>query len=215
MGLLANQWATPLFLLGMVILILSVRRATRRGLRRSASASTDPRPKTAVDPATAKVLLDVPAQLTRWEVRMHDLTRDFSGRLDTKITILDAMLREAAEKIAQLEETLSRVDRAVSRLAAMQDIADEAGNNLRPFAEGLPPRVASRDMADGAEGFSAKGPERENPYAPRPRPDDPRWREIYALAAEGQSSALIAQRVGCPIGEVELILSLRSEKSAT
>ena len=36
--------------------------------------------------------------------------------------------------------------------------------------------------------------------------------EIYALADYGLSESAIAQRLGVPIGEVELILSLRGKK---
>jgi hypothetical protein len=36
-----------------------------------------------------------------------------------------------------------------------------------------------------------------------------RHAEIYSLADSGMSSAAIANRVGCPIGEIELILGLR------
>jgi hypothetical protein len=41
---------------------------------------------------------------------------------------------------------------------------------------------------------------------------DHRYDEIYVLADYGHNAAEIAQRLGSPIGEVELILSLRSKR---
>lgn len=49
-----------------------------------------------------------PATLGPWEVQMHELARDLSAQLDTKILIVDQILRRAEEQTARLESAINR-----------------------------------------------------------------------------------------------------------
>jgi hypothetical protein len=51
--------------------------------------------------------------------------------------------------------------------------------------------------------------------APPPAPPaDDRYHDIHVLADQGRSAAAIAQALGRPQGEIELILALRPRKPA-
>lgn len=126
--------------------------------------------------------LDAPHELRRWEVEMHDLARDLNAQLDTKIGMLEELIRQAAVQAERLESAI-----------------DKASGLARPPSEKLaaaPPVTTKAERID----------------APEPRPGASaarRQSEIYALADQGLATAAIATRTGCPIGEVELILGLR------
>jgi hypothetical protein len=46
----------------------------------------------------------------RWELRMQELMREHSARLDSKMLALQALIREADETIARLEAAAKRAD---------------------------------------------------------------------------------------------------------
>ena len=83
---------------------------------------------------------------------------------------------------------MAEADRAAARLEAA----------LAGAADSLPPQG---NQAYSLEHAAA------SPTAPRAG----RREEVYALADYGYDAAEIARRVGSPIGEVELILSLRGK----
>jgi hypothetical protein len=47
-------------------------------------------------------LADAPAEVNRWQVEMHELARDLKGELDTRIAILQILLRQADQTAARL-----------------------------------------------------------------------------------------------------------------
>ncbi len=49
-----------------------------------------------------------PGDVDRWEVQMHDTARDLSGRLDSKLSMLQALVAEADRAAARLEAALAR-----------------------------------------------------------------------------------------------------------
>lgn len=49
-----------------------------------------------------------PAALGQWEVRMHELARDLSAQLDTKMILVDLLLRRAEEQTSRLEAAINR-----------------------------------------------------------------------------------------------------------
>ena len=117
---------------------------------------------------------------------MHDTARELRGQLDSKISVLQHLIRDAAEQAARLEAAIDR--------AAKLDVGESR----------IAPRLPATRAASG-------GPARTS--APEPvkstSPTARRYAEIYQLADSGLASAAIATRVGSPIGEVELILGLR------
>jgi hypothetical protein len=122
----------------------------------------------------------LPEAAEHWEVEMHELARDLSGRLDSKMSALQHLIRDA--------------DRAAARL----ETALHAAGDVEPRSQ--------------AEGLRADQP-RTPADAAQPATAEPgRYDEIYLLFDYGHPAAEIAQRVGLPIGEVELILSLRTRR---
>jgi hypothetical protein len=62
--------------------------------------------------------LDSPDELVRWEVEMHEIARELSARLDTKIGVLAQLIRDADRASDRLEAALK---------AERQDEQDEKG----------------------------------------------------------------------------------------
>ena len=99
----------------------------------------------------------------------------------------------------QMHDTARRLsaqlDTKMAALQALIDDADRAAARLEAALGRPAPSAANTPAPDG-------------PDALRPRRRD----EIYTLADYGYDAAEIARRVGSPIGEVELILSLRGRQ---
>ncbi len=135
-----------------------------------------------------------PTDILRWEVAMHETARDLTGQLDSKLGTLQQLIREADRAAARLETALQ----------AAGERARESVVPPRPAsqAEGL--RSASE--VDVEAGSAARDETAEVPAG------DQRYSEIYTLADYGYPAAEIAQRLGNPVGEIELILSLRNQR---
>jgi hypothetical protein len=146
--------------------------------------------------------LSVPGDLAQWEVQMHETARRLSAQLDAKLSLLQTLIADAQRAAVRLEAAL-----------------DHARPSLPPGsqAESLLPAVA----------FGREEPEHEStrkdletafaPIRPMAADDAPPSadrtscrEEIYHLADYGYASPEIARRVGSPVGEVELVLSLRA-----
>ncbi len=90
--------------LGVIIAIL-LRRSygyLRRQRRDDNALVVPPRPK----PEPVTRLMDGPPELSRWEVEMYQTARDLSAELDTRTSILQAMIAEADRAAARLENAL-------------------------------------------------------------------------------------------------------------
>ncbi|HEY5314452.1 MAG TPA: hypothetical protein VIK18_18105 [Pirellulales bacterium] len=132
-------------------------------------------------------------QIEQWEVRMHEVARELSAQLDSKIVAVELLVREAQEQIARWQRLT----------AAGQPSAPPQGDNI------------PNELAPAAHvGTQAAALARSS--SPRPhvlaRSSSRRHQEVYALSDAGQSSAAIAAQLGSPIGEVELILGLRRDQ---
>ena len=123
-----------------------------------------------------------PKEAGGWEVRMYDTARTLSGQLDSKMS-------------RALQSLVAEADRAAARLEAALERSGQ-------------PRPSQGHQAQSLAGADESSSDDPSPdAAPRPH----RHEEIYTLADYGYEPAEIARRVGTPIGEVELILSLRSQ----
>ena len=191
--------------------------------------------RTGVSPGTHQ--LGAAREMIEWEVQMHDLVREMSGQMNSKMAALEHLVREADRAAARLEAALDKASRSregqarevqaregeapaeppemarpreLARQAPVsEDVSPSTGpaqallhpasqaDALRPPAAGDPPHGRSH----GEEEFSAPRPSRQR-----------RHEEIYTLADYGYDAAEIAQRVGTPVGEIELILSLRDKR---
>lgn len=158
--------------------------------------------------------LDAPDEAIRWELSMHETARDLAGQLDSKMSALGHLIQEADRAAARLEQALG-----VAPRGADQSEPGKAQEAERPSSEPpdeldpLPPGPSSQaDALKGAGPWDRLSPGNSDAHG-RPRsPADDRYEEIYMLADYGFDAAEIARRVASPVGEVQLILSLRSKR---
>lgn len=92
--------------LGLTIAILMLRahRYLARQRGDDHALVVPPRPK----PEPAARLMDGPPELARWEVEMHQTTRDLSAELNSRVSVLRAMVGEADRAAARLESALRK-----------------------------------------------------------------------------------------------------------
>lgn len=159
------------------LLLLRTQRYFARQAR-SGPPSGDSEPRRPTRPVREGPLADAAGN---WEVQMHELARDLSGRLDSKMGALEHLIRDA--------------DRAAARLEA----ALRAGSPASGASRGEPSSSQAEGLRPGRPTMTEAAP-------------PGRYDEIYLLADYGHPAAEIAQRLGLPIGEVELILSLRKQR---
>ena len=151
------------------------------------------------------------AEAAPWRVSMHETARELSAELDAKINALAAIVQDADRAAARLEAALA----AAGRLSAgvLDTIQPAESQNVGPTPLSHP------TLAGQAEGLRAAGAaERgvtaaagQEPILSHPSAKH-RQEEIYSLADHGYNSAQIAQQSGMPVGEVQLILGLRSAR---
>jgi hypothetical protein len=152
----------------------------------------------------------LPDEAARWEVEMHETARRLSAQLDAKLSLLQTLIADAQRAAARLEEALNRARPALppgSQAESLRPVAGH-GRDLREFdrIENEPDRSAREDVAE--DGDSGDGESGDNDRRAGDRGQ--RRAEICRLADYGFAATEIAHRVGTPVGEVELILSLHN-----
>lgn len=179
-----GQWTIPpsnLFIAGLAFVALVLLFRSRRYLKMDRPSYANPalqeRPP---QPASGG---DIPAHYQRWETMMHQTARDLSGQLDSKMSALQSLVREAHSAAARLEAALAAAQRVPP--------AAEPPSPTAPPATSPAPARDSNALPAGA---------------------DPRYDQIYTLADYGFDPSEIAHRVGSSRGEIELILSLRQTR---
>ena len=184
MDLLDNSNLAPgLFLLGLAMMIVILLRRSHRKLgRRKQDSSPMVRVPRPKKERSAHGTLDAPPEVLRWEVQMQEIGRDLSAQLDSKMSALQALIADADRAAARLETAMGR----------STDLQSPRPQSPAPLpSDSRPPAQAE---------------------ALDPSPSSNRREEIYTLADYGLDTAGIANRIGIPIGEVELILSLRDKR---
>jgi hypothetical protein len=164
----------PQFLLlaAMGVLIYYFWRRSRRQFDRAAERPAEPKPQS-----------ESPAELTRWQVEMHELARDLKGEINSKQAVLQILIRHANEAAQRLEAASTRAEK-LTRERPLDPLSRiDYWDREEPLADppSLAPNVASL-------------PERA---------------AIFALADQGEKAPAIARETGLPLGEIELALSLR------
>lgn len=56
--------------------------------------------------------LDAPTEVGRWEVHMHETARNLMGELNTRIAVVDQLVRDANQAAERLEQALARAEAA-------------------------------------------------------------------------------------------------------
>jgi hypothetical protein len=182
----------------------------------------------------------VPQEMAGWEVEMHEFVREIKAELDSKMRALQAMTADADRAADRLEAALKgspnstflpgnsprenfyRKDEtsAVPKKSPSFSPASAALREPRPSEIENPvlrfPEVAGRGKQGIDLGNLPSSQVESLSPAGVPHPEhssaQTKKEEIYTLADYGMKPAEIASRVGHPIGEVELILSLRGKR---
>ena len=155
--------------------------------------------------AAATVLREVREEVNRILVELNQTTH-------RNVTLLE-------DRIASLAELLAKTDKKIalaSREAEKQDLADRlytelADRRRRPAEPGSTPTGMSAQRP-AEPGSTPASPGREAATPGQGPAAEDRQAEAVRLAQAGLSPSLIARRLGLPLGEVELILSLAEHK---
>ncbi len=174
--------ASAVFMLALVFTIgILLMRSQRHLARRDSSPIVRvERPKQLKDPRGHHA----PEEVARWEVGMHETARELSGQLESRMSALLHLVREA--------------DRAAARLEAAM-----------AAAAGTPGQPSPAAVEEDADATAAPPVAATDPSVP---PAAERFDEIYTLADYGFDPLEISRRTGTPAGEVQLVLSLRTRR---
>ena len=137
----------------------------------------------------ASPLLDAPSTILRWQVEMQDLGRELKAEIDTKMRLLEVLVRRSHEAAERLEAAATRAE----RLGCVERNQADDGDSIKSLAE----------QAARSKGAPASHPVPD--YSDR----------VYKMADSGNNAADIAHDIGLPVGDVEFVLSLRSQAAAT
>jgi hypothetical protein len=90
-------------LLAALLLRRTYRRLGRRRRKEEPAIARVPRPK-----ANPRELMDAPADIAQYEVRLHETARELCAILDSKMAALNALTQQAQAKIDRLEAMLGQ-----------------------------------------------------------------------------------------------------------
>jgi len=190
---LSQHASSLLVLAGVGLAVYLLLRSSAK--RRQEQADEDQRPLAKASTAAAA---DAPADVLRWQIELYETARDLKAEIDTKFAALQALALLARQESQRLETALARVAEVTTpharhSLAAIESLGDSAQLDNR---ERLPAVAAQMPTHNDLRGALF---------------DDNRDLVAVAnLADQGLSAPEIARRLSLPIGDVELLLNLRS-----
>ncbi|MEW6198934.1 MAG: hypothetical protein AB1601_09755 [Planctomycetota bacterium] len=129
-------------------------------------------------------------------VQLEEVARRVNAQVDTRFAKLEAVIHDADQRIARLEQLTGHV----------------TSRTTSPTGPAASPPPPDGDLAAPTPTTSAPPPTTSVPPRCPSTPPGERRRRIYDLADQGTSALVIADALQMPIGEVELILSLRKFK---
>jgi hypothetical protein len=194
-----------LSVVGLTVAVLLVR--SQRGLRpqNSPPVSRLKQPALTAAPRRTPRL----AEQARGDAPRRDPAEEPHAELDGKMHELQQLVRAGEALALRLESLLDRTERAIAtdRLPPRTESARETPPRsfVHPPTQAAALTVAAQTAVARPCEVQMDAPT----HARRPAEPQQRFDEIYALADAGCDSATIAGITGSPIGEVELILSLR------
>ena len=145
-------------------------------------------------------LVDAPDNVLRWQVEMHDTARDLKAELDSKIGVLQSLVKMADDRIAQLTSLVER-----TRAAAHPGDGIEAARQLVDEMR----TTVSQATDLQKDGLTTAGSRVESTGFGMPGNNDMR-QSIYQLADRGLDASQISEKTGRSLGDVEFILALRT-----
>ena len=228
--LVAVSWTDPsvwLVLAAIVLIWFSISRSQRRWGRNSSRKieTNDLESDRPREPSP-----HVHSTLNQWEVQMHELAREIEGRINSKVRLLEQFIQEADRAASRLESALRaaeqiRKTQAAGMLPGLSGSAPAAGfddsSNTRTHPRTIDETPEPHAEPDTGEMGDPSHPASHPSLSPAPEdsPDKGHHRrsieEIYTLSDYGYSIEEIAQRTATPIGQVQLILSLRRSRPSS
>jgi hypothetical protein len=169
-------------LIGMGLMIYILWRRSNRHFGKGGTAYRPQRRVSALEKGRDLALCDAPPEVTRWQVEMHETARDLKAEVDTKLALLQILIQQSNSAAERLEQAIA--------------IAEQKG--IRTALDPLAAIDAWRE--DDADA----------PPSPPAELAPPQSNAIYVLADQGYSAASIAHETGLPLGDVELVISLRA-----
>ncbi len=121
----------------------------------------------------------------RFQIELFDLARDLQAEMESRARVLHILIAEARREADRLENLL------------------EQGCGVHYGPAGVDKEESGRDDFFWPLISESGGPRQDRPRVPAQAED------VYRLADEGRPPASIAAALGRPLGDVELILSLR------
>ncbi len=164
------------------LLVILLMRSTRR---REQINANRPKPRTPVDRAADEA--------APWMSELQQSADEICRRIDERIQRLQAAERAADERLTRLNGLLDQVEEWRTRRADSVVKAHHAAAS-RPIAVEAAPTAVACDVRSVPSDVA--------------RPAGELSRRVAALAARGRSSIDIAEELGRPLGEVELLLNL-------
>ncbi len=153
-------------------------------------------------------------------VQLEQVSREVNAQLDTKFSRLEAVVEDADRRIVRLESLLSesggavagpaagaardsdatarRIERVRQRLARGRGQAQDSDSQQRPADAASAGVEAGPGVRQNAAPGAAAGPLASALHA-----------EVFRMRDAGRSAMEIAEALAIPLGEVELVLSLR------
>ena len=148
-----------------------------------------------------EMLRESPLDMSRWQVEMYDFARDMQADLDTKMHDFQQLTIMAEGQTKQLEEAITKAERL--GLSSGRDTLEEIKQaTLRPVTEDQ--LSADQPLPLGSL------PVLPSESGGQPLANDALRSQIYALSDDGLGAVSISRHIGIPVGEVEMVLNLRS-----
>jgi hypothetical protein len=144
-------------------------------------------------------------EVARLYIEMNEFARELEGRLDTKIAYLKRLIADAERVMEGLNRALAGAAAAASTAPAASTASTApTAPPVDPSPAAPPPAPTPAPIVDVTVGGGAPP---DDPVPPSDGQDDIRKR-IVEMAKAGKPKEAIAEEVGVPKGEVELVLSL-------
>ncbi len=94
----------------MGLLIMMLWRRSSRHFGRGGKAYEAPHRVSKLQDDRDLALADAPPEINRWQVEMYELSREMKGELDTKMAVLQILIRNASEAAERLEQALAQAE---------------------------------------------------------------------------------------------------------
>ncbi len=133
-------------------------------------------------------------QIEELMAELADLSREINGQIDTRLAKLNALLNEADRTIARFEQTMGHPEGSASSPGT---ISKSSGRN-----ETSPDHIQQQNRKN----LTSADHVLRSQKVP-----DAQTQAILDMAHQGKTAVSIAQKLGRPVGEIELILALHKK----